>query len=96
MREIWKEGIDWSEPLWRYFKVSRFAWTLENAKLYFAAATQFTDRFDGAAAVLPPDFPIDPRYVGPEQVNRITPQMVRRLFKDLPGLGEARASACLI
>jgi hypothetical protein len=35
---------------------------LDNSKLYFAASTQFTDVFEGAAALLPPDFPIDPRY----------------------------------
>lgn len=71
MREIWEEGIDWSEPLWRYFKVPRFAWTLANAKLYFAASTQFTDRFEGAAAVLPPDFPVDPRYREPDIMEQI-------------------------
>ncbi|HEY1804868.1 MAG TPA: DUF2971 domain-containing protein [Terracidiphilus sp.] len=48
--------------MWRYFKVERFLWTLQNARLYFAASTQFTDRFEGATAVLPPDFPVDPRF----------------------------------
>jgi hypothetical protein len=80
MREIRKEGIDWSEQLWRYFKVSRFAWTLENAKLYFAAASQFADRFEGAAAVLPPDSLIDPRYVKPEQMDQIN-RRFKRLYK---------------
>jgi hypothetical protein len=80
MREIWKEGIDWSEPVWRYFKVSCFAWTLENAKLYFSASTQFTDRFEGAAAVLPPDFPVDPRYAQPDMMESIQIRF-RRLYK---------------
>jgi hypothetical protein len=80
MREIRKDSIDWSEQLWRYLKVSRFIWTLENARLYFAAATQFTDRFEGAAAVLPPDFPVDPRYIEPEQMDDIN-RRFKRLYK---------------
>jgi hypothetical protein len=70
MLEIYEGGIDWQESLWRYFKVDRFIWTLENAKLYFAASTQFTDRFEGATAVLPPDFPVDPRFTGMEFSER--------------------------
>jgi len=35
---------------------------LQNSRLYFAASSQFTDRFEGATAVLPPDFPVDPRF----------------------------------
>src|SRR5258705_8659124 len=80
MREIWKDGIDWTEQLWRYFKVSRFVWTLENAKLYFAASSQFTDRFEGAAAVLAPDFPVDPRYAEREEMDAIQHRF-RRLYK---------------
>jgi hypothetical protein len=53
---------------------------LENAKLYFAATTQFADRFEGAAAVLPPDFPIDPRYLEPEQMDEIN-RRFKRLYK---------------
>jgi hypothetical protein len=62
LRDIWNDGVEWNEQLWRYFKVERFAWTLANSKLYFAASTQFADIFEGAAALLPPDFPVDPRY----------------------------------
>jgi hypothetical protein len=62
LRDIWGDSIDWKEQLWRYFKVERFLWTLEKSQLYFAASTQFPDRFEGATAVLPPDFPVDPRY----------------------------------
>jgi hypothetical protein len=69
MREISDGGIDWQEHLWRYFKVERFIWTLENSRLYFAASTQFTDRFEGATAVLPPDFPVDPRFQEMESVE---------------------------
>lgn len=62
MRSVWKEEIDWSQLLWRYLKVSRFAEMLDRSQLYFAASTQFTDKFEGATAVLPPDFPLDPRF----------------------------------
>jgi hypothetical protein len=62
MREISDGTINWQETLWRYFRVERFLWTLQNSRLYFAASTQFTDRFEGATAVLPPDFPVDPRF----------------------------------
>jgi len=62
MRQIWDDEIDSAERLWRYFKVGRFVSMLESSRLYFAAPTQFADRFEGAAAVLPPDFPVDSRY----------------------------------
>lgn len=62
MRLVWNDDIYWSELLWRYLKVSRFAEMLGSSQLYFAASTQFSDKFDGATAVLPPDFPLDPRF----------------------------------
>lgn len=51
-----------SELLWRYLKTERFISLVNSSSLYFAAATQFTDPFEGAVAVMPPDFPVDPRY----------------------------------
>lgn len=59
MRDIWDNGIDGSESLWRYLTVERCAYLFENARVYFAAATQF---LEGAVAVQPHGFPIDPRY----------------------------------
>lgn len=70
MRQIWREEVEWREELWRYFKTGRFVWTLENSRLYFAASTQFTDKFEGAAAVIPPDFPLDPRYADMDHLER--------------------------
>jgi hypothetical protein len=70
MRVIGNTDPNWNERLWRYFKTARFIWTLENSRLYFAASTQFTDPFEGATAVLPPDFPVDPRYGEMEGVER--------------------------
>ncbi|WP_220375747.1 DUF2971 domain-containing protein [Paraperlucidibaca baekdonensis] len=51
-----------NEPLWRYFKTERFLELLQSSHLYFASARQFADPFEGAVAVLPAGFPIDPRY----------------------------------
>src|SRR2546428_8274813 len=62
MRDIWDNGIDWSEPLWRYLTADRCVFLLEQARVYFAAATQFADRFEGAVAIQAHDFPVDPRY----------------------------------
>jgi len=62
MRDIWDNGIEEGESLWRYLTADRCVFLLENARVYFAAATQFADPFEGAVAVQPHDFPIDPRY----------------------------------
>jgi hypothetical protein len=61
MRSIWKD-LDLSEPLWRYVKTERFRWMLENSRLFFASANQFTDPFEGAVAIVPPEYKVDPRY----------------------------------
>lgn len=50
------------------------------AYLYFPAATQFEDPFEGAVAVLPHNWPVDPRYVEPELGERAF-QQLRRLTK---------------
>jgi len=62
MQDVWDNGIDWSEQLWRYLTTDRCVFLLESSLVYFAAATQFSDRFEGAVTVQPHDFPIDPRY----------------------------------
>ena len=60
---IGKAELDWNEPLWRYFKTDRFVSFADTGSLYFASAKQFEDSFEGAVAVMPPGFPVDPRYV---------------------------------
>ncbi len=80
MRIIGNQEIDTSEPLWRYFKTERFLELLESSQLYFAAARQFEDPFEGAVAVLPPGFPVDPRYAGIESHERAFEEL-RRLTK---------------
>lgn len=57
--------VDTSQKLWRYFKTERFIEFLRTGQLYFASARQFADPFEGAVAVLPHDFPTDPRYADP-------------------------------
>lgn len=69
-----------AEPLWRYFKTERFLELLRTSRLYFAAAQQFEDPFEGAVAVLPPGFPVDPRYTNLESGERAFEEL-RRLTK---------------
>ena len=57
MRDVWPESLDPATTLWRYFKTERFVSTLASSTLHFSAATQFTDRFEGAVKVLPPSAP---------------------------------------
>ena len=69
-----------NEPLWRYFKTERFLELLQSSHLYFASARQFADPFEGAVAVLPAGFPIDPRYAEIEHDERAFEEL-RRLTK---------------
>lgn len=63
MRHVWDgRRLNLDERLWRYCSIARFSWIVGNSKLHFASANQFTDRFEGAVAVVPPDLPVDPRY----------------------------------
>jgi hypothetical protein len=80
LRIISDQKLDMAEPLWRYFKIERFLEFMQTKRLYFASARQFADPFEGAVAVLPPGFPIDPRYAEPEQYERAFEQL-RRLTK---------------
>lgn len=79
MRVIGRLEPDWSERLWRYFKIDRFVSLTDTGTLYFASARQFEDKFEGAVAVMPPGFPVDPRYAeldhgehAFEQLKRLT------------------------
>ena len=62
LRNIWPTKHDATLRLWRYFKPARFVELLASGRIHFASARQFTDRFEGAVAVLAPDLPIDQRY----------------------------------
>ncbi|WP_234802393.1 DUF2971 domain-containing protein, partial [Xanthomonas citri] len=74
------QQLDWAERLWRYFKTERFVSLMDTGTLYFASARQFEDRFEGAVAVLPPGFPVDPRYSAPQFYERAFEEL-RRLTK---------------
>lgn len=69
-----------SESLWRYFKTERFLELLQSSHLYFASARQFADPFEGAVAVLPAGFPVDPRYTEAEHYE-LAFEELRRLTK---------------
>ena len=62
MKEIYENSIDWKEQLWRYYSTERFLELLNSSTLYFAAATQFEDPFEGSVSVVSPEFKVDPRY----------------------------------
>ncbi len=80
MRIIGDESIDMAEPLWRYFKTERFLELLRNSSLYFSSARQFEDPFEGAVAVVPFGFPVDPRYAKQELQEQAFEEL-RRLTK---------------
>jgi hypothetical protein len=81
MRDIWSDAkVDANEPLWRYFRATRFIDSVQLSTLHFAAATQFQDRFEGAVAIQPADFPIDPRYPELDTAERAF-ERLRRLTK---------------
>jgi hypothetical protein len=77
MHVVGNSEINWSEDLWRYFKVDRFITTTERGSLYFAAARQFEDKFEGAVAVIPPEDKTDPRYAEPDSIDSAFEQLKR-------------------
>jgi hypothetical protein len=80
MKEIYNNSIDWEEHLWRYFSTYRFLSFLESSKLYFASAEQFEDPFEGAVAVVSPEYRSDPRYDEMEGIEKAFAEL-RRLTK---------------
>jgi hypothetical protein len=80
LRIIGNQELDMNEPLWRYLKTERFLELLQSSHLYFASARQFADPFEGAVAVLPAEFPIDPCYAEIEHDERAFEEL-RRLTK---------------
>jgi len=81
MRSIWKdEDVSPDQPLWRYFRTDRFVESVQSGALYFPSARQFEDPFEGAVAVLPHDWPIDPRYGELEPSDKAFEEL-RRLTK---------------
>ena len=62
MRELECGTIKWDAILWKYLRPDRFINTLETRTMYFAAANQFKDDFEGAVAVQMDHSTEDPRY----------------------------------
>ena len=77
MRTLDNIDISVNARLWRYMKVRRFEEFLDQRTLYFAAAFQYEDRFEGAVAVQPHDFPVDSRYVESEPVESAFKELTR-------------------
>jgi len=81
MRSVWtNEEVSPDEPLWRYLRAQRFVESVQSRTLHFPSARQFDDPFEGAVAVLPHDWPIDPRYEELEHGDKVFEEL-RRLTK---------------
>jgi hypothetical protein len=81
MRTIFEdEVLDPNEPLWRYFRLDRMIASLASRTLYFPSARQFEDPFEGATAVQPHDWPVDPRF-GEFDFGERAFEQLRRLTK---------------
>ncbi|MCO6437275.1 MAG: DUF2971 domain-containing protein [Phycisphaerae bacterium] len=81
MRPIWPgEEIRPEETLWRYFRTDRLISALRSGSLHFPAAQQFEDPFEGAVAVLPHDWPVDPLYPDLDPLDEAFAEL-RRLTK---------------
>jgi hypothetical protein len=80
LRIIGEQALDMAEPLWRYFKTERFLELLQSNHLYFSAARQFEDHFEGAVAILPQGFPIDPQHANMKLIEEPFEEL-RRLTK---------------
>jgi hypothetical protein len=81
MRSVWSnEDVPPDQPLWRYFRAERFVETVQSSVLYFPSARQFEDPFEGAVAVVPHDWPIDPRYGDLSEADQAFEEL-RRLTK---------------
>tara|TARA_R110002074_G_C12548406_1_gene666355 strand:+ start:4630 stop:5358 length:729 start_codon:yes stop_codon:yes gene_type:complete len=77
MREIREGEINWDLILWKYFRPERFIDSLESGELYFAAANEFADPFEGAVAVQQNLPPPDPRYAEIEGVEKAFRELTR-------------------
>jgi hypothetical protein len=77
MRNVRDTVFDGNEQLWKYFRLDRFIATLSEGRIYFAAANQFVDPFEGAVAVQMNVPPPDPRYAEMESSERAFFQLKR-------------------
>ena len=74
------DEVSLDQPLWRYLRAQRFVESVQSGILYFPSARQFEDPFEGAVAVLPHDWPVDPRYAELEHGDKAFEEL-RRLTK---------------
>lgn len=54
MKEIRPNTINWKQKCWRYLKIDRFIESIENGYMYFAAANEFEDIFEGSTSIINP------------------------------------------
>lgn len=63
-------AVSGDEQLWKYFRLDRFLTTIATGQIYFAAANQFADPFEGAIAVQLPGNPPVPTDSGVQHAFR--------------------------
>lgn len=79
MKEVFTNTINWKQKCWRYFKLDRFISSLQQDHIYFAAANEFEDKFEGAVSLQPPD---STHYLTSSQIINFT----NNAFKELQRL----------
>jgi hypothetical protein len=75
--DYWNKPLDPDEPVWRYYRPTRFIALLNSSRRYLAAARQFDDRFEGAVAILPKPVFVDPRYAEMEMFEKAFWELTR-------------------
>lgn len=80
MKHIWGGQLSGRTTLWRYMTEERFLSLLKTSKLYFPAAKQFEDPYEGCIAVQSPKYKNDPRYDQTEYPEKAFEEL-RRLTK---------------
>ncbi|MGW0327767.1 DUF2971 domain-containing protein [Nocardia sp. NPDC003183] len=66
MLKLEGRNVEWDGPVWKYLRRDRFISTLKTSTLYFAAATQFHDPFEGAVSVQVGEHDVGPPYAALE------------------------------
>lgn len=77
MRTLDNITYEADRKVWRYMRVRRLEEMITEHRLHFASANQFEDPFEGAVAVLPHGFPVDPRYSGMDSGERAFAELKR-------------------
>lgn len=76
MKEFFTNKISWNQKCWRYFKLDRFISSIHHGHMYFAAANQFEDKFEGAVSL---QHPISTHYLFSSPIINLANEAFREL-----------------